>query len=100
VSSWRTVSSILKAYSKFKSKHIIRDGDAVGLAEDCMGFEKAVDDIPVLSAYEEVETRTRRLLTSRTLVLKNTPFRDPPSKFMIVGRENTSNHKHEIGSTT
>jgi hypothetical protein len=45
---------------------------SVGLTEDCLGFEQAVDHIPVLSVYESLETRTGGRFGSKSMVCAST----------------------------
>lgn len=65
---WQVVPQILKACTKHKLKHVVTSEAASGLAEDCMGFEQAMDEILVLSLYETLPTRLNGRFGSKLVV--------------------------------
>jgi len=68
IKAWQSIPAILKAYSKSKTKPLVNKEDAAALVEDCLGFEQAVDGIPVLSMYEGKETRTGGIFGPKAMV--------------------------------
>jgi hypothetical protein len=52
---WQNITSILKKYSKTKSKNLVNKEMARALAEDSLSFERAYEQTPVLSLYETLE---------------------------------------------
>jgi hypothetical protein len=65
---WQNIPSILKKYSKTKTKNLVNKEMARALAEDSLSFERAYEQIPVLSLYETLETRTTGLFFGKTMV--------------------------------
>jgi hypothetical protein len=60
-SDWETLPIILKAFSKSKSKAKIEVTPelATGLSKDALRFEHVVEQIPIMSFYETLKTRTK-----------------------------------------
>jgi len=64
---WDKISLILRFCVKTKAKHVSPSEIAAGLADDSMVFEQAFAQVPVLSFYETLESRTGRF-SQRALV--------------------------------
>ncbi len=68
-SSWQNASAILRLHSGSKNAKIVMTPDvAKRLSRVSLSFEQAFDLIPVLSAYEERETRIGGFLSTKTIV--------------------------------
>jgi hypothetical protein len=64
---WEKISLILRLCVKTKAKHVSSSEIAAGLARDSMVFEQAFSQVPVLSLYETIESKTGRF-SQRALV--------------------------------
>jgi len=73
---WDKISLILRFCVKAKAKHVSPSEIAAGLAEDSMVFEQAFAQVPVLSFYETMESKTGRF--SQKALVK------PPAQQMLL----------------
>lgn len=55
-------------------KHVVTREASVGLSNDCLSFERAIGEIPVLSVFETVKTRTGGILGHKVKVIQSLSF--------------------------
>lgn len=68
VDAWSNVSVIFKTFLNSKLKHVITRQAAAGLSGDCLSFEQAMNQTPVLSIYETIKTRTGGVFGNKLIV--------------------------------
>ncbi|KAH8821382.1 NB-ARC and TPR domain protein [Xylogone sp. PMI_703] len=69
VAAWLNITTIFKTFTKSKTKHVLTRQAADGLAGDCEGFVEAMREVPVLSIFETIKTRTGGLFSPRMMLV-------------------------------
>ncbi|KAH8704099.1 hypothetical protein BGW36DRAFT_444704 [Talaromyces proteolyticus] len=70
--TWLNISLIFKTFLKSKMKHEVTRQISAGLSNDCLSFERVMDEIPVLSVFETARTRVGGMFGSKVMLVDKT----------------------------